>query len=349
LWDAYRPTAILLDDSKKSISVGHDTQYCPLEQIIPKHELYVETMALYVDLDPMRPAGPEHSLNRLLRDSLATLGIAVQEVRWGNIDAKGDTGFISMPKGVTRTVTSPDLQEPVHWSYRKGLEVYSGLLEAELWNRPILMPVRAGHTGKPMLSPLPTACWMREVPATDSASDSDIHETTLLLFACSDLRNLDVATGLGDSDIDFNQLVWQLRRRGKAAGRALRCRVISLSDDYPIATWPADWICFVIGGRAGTGRRTLVMTAWRPRTTEEAATVQRALRDLAEDKRARQYLQNLQFEPPVMETAEAWLQNGGGQGAAEAKVEAGPPVRNSGTGNGDCTTPVEEPMKSAGP
>lgn len=350
LWEAYRPTAILLDDSKKSVCVGHDTQYCPLEQIIPKHELYVEAMALYVDLDPMRPTGPEHSLNRLLRDSLATLGIAVQEVRRGSIGATGETSIISMPKGTARTVTSPDLQEPVHWSYSNGSVVYSGLLEAELWNRPILMPVRVGHTGKPMLSPLPTVCWAREGPATDSESDLGIHETTLLLFACSDLRNLDIATGSGDSDIDFNQLVWQVRRRGKAAGRALRCRAISLSDEYPIATWPADWICFVIGGRAAeAGRRTLVMTAWRPRTTAETATAQGTLRNLEADERARQHLQNLQFEPPVMETAEAWLQNRWGQGAAEMEIEVGPPVRNSGTGNGDCATPVEEPMKYAAP
>ena len=224
--------------------------------------------------------GPEHSLNRLLRDSLSTLGIAVQEVRWGSIGATGETGTISMPKGATRTVTSPDLQEPVHWSYSNGSVVYSGLLRTELWNRPILMPVRTGHTGEPMLSPLPTVCWMREVPATDGEGSLCVNDTTLLLFACSDLRNLDIATGLGDSVIDFSQLVWQVRRRGKAAGRALRCRVISLSDDYPIATWPADWICFVIGGRAAeVGKRSLMMTAWRPRNTEEAATAQRSLRN----------------------------------------------------------------------
>jgi hypothetical protein len=350
LWEAYRPTAILLDDSKKSVCVGNDTPYCPLEQIITKHELYVEAVALYVDLDPMRPTRPEHSLNRLLRDSLATMDISVQEVLTGNIGATGETGIIDMPKGATRTVTSPDLQEPVHWSYSNGSAVYSGLPGAELWNRPILLPVRAGHTGKPMLSSLPTVCWTREVAATDSEGDSGIHETILLLFSCSDLRNLDISTGLGDSVIDFNQLVWQVRRQGKSAGRALRCRAILLSDDSPIATWPADWICFVICGRTATaGRRALVMTAWRPRNTEEAATAQRSLRNLEADTRARQHLQNLQFEQPVTSTAEAWLQNRARSEVVESTGEDGPPVSISGTRNGDCATPVEEPRTSVGP
>jgi hypothetical protein len=46
LGESARPTAILLDDSKMSIGVGSDTPYCPLEQIIPEHERYVEAMAL---------------------------------------------------------------------------------------------------------------------------------------------------------------------------------------------------------------------------------------------------------------------------------------------------------------
>ena len=305
---------------------------------------------MYVDLDPRRPTRPEHSLNRLLRDFLATMDISIQEVLKGNIGATGETGIIDMPKGATRTVTSPDLQEPVHWSYSNGSAVYSGLPGAELWNRPILLPVRAGHTGKPMLSSLPTVCWTRAVAATDSEGDSGICETILLLFSCSDLRNLDISTGLGDSVIDFNQLVWQVRRHGKSAGRALRCRAIVLSDDSPVATWPADWICFVICGRTATaGRRALVMTAWRPRNTEEAATAQRSLRNLEADTRARQHLCDLQFEQPVTANAAAWLQNGERLGAGEIEAVTGLSVSNSGTGNGDCATPVEEPMKSAGP
>jgi hypothetical protein len=350
LWDSYRTTAILLDDSKKSVCVGNDTPYCPLEQIITKHELYVEALALYVDLDPMRPTRPEHSLNRLLRDSLATMAISIQEVLKGNIGATGETGIIDMPKGATRTVTSPDLHEPVHWSYSNGSAVYSGLPGAELWNRPILLPVRAGHTGKPVLSSLPTVCWTREVAATDSEDDSGICETILLLFSCSDLRNLDISTGLGDSVIDFNQLVWQVRRHGKSAGRALRCRAIVLSADSPIATWPADWICFVICGRTATaGRRALVMTAWRPRNTEEAATAQKSLRNLEADTRARQHLQNLHFEQPVTGTAEAWLQNRARPEVAESTGEDGASVSISGTRNGDCATPVEEPRTTVGP
>ena len=91
------------------------------------------------------------------------------------------------------------------------------------------------------------------------------------------------------------------------------------------------------------------MTAWRPRNTEEAATAQRSLRNLEADTRARQHLQDLQFEQPVTSTAEAWLQNRARPEVVESTGEDGPPVSNSGTGNGDCAAPVEEPMKSAEP
>jgi hypothetical protein len=50
-----------------------------------------------------------------------------------------------------------------------------------------------------------------------------------------------------------------------------------------------------------------------------------------------------------METAAAWLQNGGRREADEIEAVTGLSVSNSGTGNGDCATPVEEPMTAAGP
>ena len=67
------------------------------------------------------------------------------------------------------------------------------------------------------------------------------------------------------------------------------------------------------------------------------------------DTRARQHLCDLQFEQPVTENAAAWLQNDERLGAGEIEAVTGLSVSNSGTGNGDCATPVEEPMKSAGP
>ena len=364
-----RPTAILLSDSQKSIIVGNDSLYCPLEpleRILPNHKLYVEAMALYRDTDQERPIRSEHNVNTLLRNALATLGIAVQEVQRGNIvETDGiSRGTVELSNGATREITSPSLQEPVQWVYqvfssdagpvdgaRLDLDTIEPQLPgAKLWKRPLPRLVRAGHTGSPMLSPLPTVCWTRRVQSIDQAGKLAANDTTLLLFSCSDLRNLDIETGLGDSDIDFNQLIWQMRRRGKAAGGALRCRVISLSEDSLMATWPADWICFVVGGReAELGQWTLLTTAWRPQTSEEASTARGTLRNLAADERARQHLGDLQFEQPVMETAAAWLQEDGRREAGETKAVTGLSVSNSGTGSGDCAAPVEEPMKSAGP
>jgi hypothetical protein len=91
------------------------------------------------------------------------------------------------------------------------------------------------------------------------------------------------------------------------------------------------------------------MTAWRPRNTEEAATAQKSLRNLEADTRARQHLQNLHFEQPVTSTAEAWLQNRARPKDAESTEEDGPPVSISGTRNGYCATPVEEPRTAVGP
>jgi len=364
-----RPTAILLSDSQKSIIVGNDSLYCPLEpleRILPDYQSFVEVMALYRDTDQERSTHSEHDVNTLLRNSLATLGIAVQEVQRGNIvETDGiSRGTVELSNGATKEITAPSLQEPVQWVYqvfssdagpmdgaRLDLDTIEPQLPgAKLWKRPLPRLVRAGHTGSPMLSPLPTVCWTRRVQSIEQAGKQVANDTNLLLFSCSDLRNLDIETGLGDSDIDFNQLVWQLRRRGKAAGGALRCRVISLSEDSPMATWPADWICFVVGGRAAElGQWTLLITSWRPRTSEETATARGTLRNLAADERARQHLCDLQFQQPVMENAAAWLQNDGRRGAGEIEAVTGLSVSNSGTGNGDCATPVEEPMKSAGP
>jgi hypothetical protein len=51
------------------------------------------------------------------------------------------------------------------------------------------------------------------VHSIEQAGKLVANDTTLLLFSCSDLRNLDIETGLGDSDIDFNQLVCDAEAR----------------------------------------------------------------------------------------------------------------------------------------
>jgi len=351
--------ALVLDDGKPPRSIRHDEPHCPINMLDKTHR-YVESLALYVDVNPIYPNWYTRSPLQLLRHSLTTLGISVAE-----------TLECTLERGVHQDMTllPSSLTEPVKWNcpeytpgqgtltetiHRRALEMLlmepvnqplkhrvtcdrvsqrltqqterdavasllSGVTQqsAVVWNQPRLLVLPPGHAERPMLSPLPTiVCSL----GSKGGGQMNNYEagTTLLLLSCADLRELDIESGKGNSFLDFSHLLRQIRRRGKVNGSVIRCRVITVDAFYPIATWPGDWICCVIGDphNGQEGRDILAVTAWKP---TDATNLQRALRNLdglQTDERACQSLQELGFGETAMGAAKEWLTAG----------EDGPPI-----------------------
>jgi hypothetical protein len=179
-----------------------------------------------------------------------------------------------------------------------------------VWGRPQLVMIAPGHAERPMLSPLPTIVCSLGSKGGEQGGRAQTEGTTLLLFSCADLRELDIETRAGNSFIDYNHLVGQIRRSGKVNGSVIRCRVITVNALYPVATWPGDWICCVIGDPSNgqEGQDILAMTAWKP---TDAANLQRALgtlETLQADGRALQSLQELGFGEHTFASAREWLE-----------------------------------------
>jgi hypothetical protein len=173
---------------------------------------------------------------------------------------------------------------------------------------------------------------------------------TLLLFSSASLRLAGLEMAETSTEWTYERLTTQIKARGWRNGIGVQCRIARLTSDYPVVTWPGDWLAFAVGDITSRDEGdccSLVTTAWRP----EAALRIEDAKEAFSNSCATHRLIQLGFPTPVRNTAATWLQKGTtswGKDELEFRTALEQRMRRSGNTRRDAT-PAKEPKKRAAP
>ena len=114
--------ALVLDDEKAPRSHRHDEPHCPINMLDKTHR-YVESLALYVDVNPIYPNWYTKSPLRLLWHSLTTLGVSVMETLECTLDKEAHPEMTVLQSSLTEPVVALPGPDP---PYAGSTEPFDG-------------------------------------------------------------------------------------------------------------------------------------------------------------------------------------------------------------------------------
>jgi hypothetical protein len=232
----------------------------------------------------------------------------------------------------------------------------SALKNRRLWHNGDVHLITNGHYRDPLSSATPMVGWFGGTHSLTTGQTVNVTQAgvTLLFISGESLRLVGLGTTNASIDRTYEHLITQLRTLDGKNGIGVKCRITRLTAECPVATWPGDWLAFVVGDLKSQDEGnccSLISTAWRPESPQRIEEAKEAFSNTREE-RARHRLAQLGFPLPVRSTAAAWLQKGTTVWTTEelgymTKLEE---ARTKGSGKTQKdATPVKEPRKRAAP
>ncbi len=183
-----------------------------------------------------------------------------------------------------------------------------------LWHNGDVHLITEGHYREPLSNATPMVGWFGGTHSLTTGQTGNVPQTgvTLLFLSGESLRLAGLGTTNASIAWTYEHLMTQLRTLEGKNGIGVPCRITRLTADCPVATWPGDWLAFVVGDRISQDEGnccSLISTAWRPESPQRIEDAKEAFSNMREE-RARHRLAQLEFPLPVRSTAAAWLQTG---------------------------------------
>lgn len=237
------------------------------------------------------------------------------------------------------------------------LKVLGGVMKnRRLWSEGDVHLITKGHYREPLSNATPMVGWFGGTHSLTPGQTGNVPQAgaTLLFFSGESLRLAGLGTTNASIDWTYDHLMTQLRTLDGQNGSGVKCKITRLTAERPVATWPGDWLVFVVGDLAAHDEGnccSLISSAWRPEAPQRIEDAKEAFSNMREE-RARHRLAQLGFPLPVRSTAAAWLQKGTTAWTAEELkyMTTLEEVRTKGSGKKrEDATPVEEPRKRAAP
>jgi hypothetical protein len=224
-----------------------------------------------------------------------------------------------------------------------------------LWHTGDVHLTMAGHYREPLSNATPMVVWFGGTHSRTGQTENVPKAGITLLFFSGESLRLN-GLGMADASVDwsYERLMTQLGTLGRRNGTGVKCRITRLTADRPVATWPGDWLAFVVGDLTSQDEGnccSLISSAWRPEAPQRVEDAKDAFNNMREE-RARHRLAQLGFPLPVRSTAAAWLQKGTTAWTAEELryMTSLEEARTKGNGKTQKdAAPVKEPRKRAAP
>jgi hypothetical protein len=240
---------------------------------------------------------------------------------------------------------------------QKVLRALGGVMKKRrLWPEGNVHLVTKGHYREPLSNATPMVGWFGGTHSLTSGQTGNVPQAgiTLLFLSGESLRLAGLGTTNASIDWTYEHLLTQLRTLDGKSGNGIKCRITRLTADRPVATWPGDWLAFVVGDLTSQDEGnccSLISSAWRPEAPQRVEDAKEAFNNMREE-RARHRLAQLGFPLPVRSTAAAWLQKGTTAWTAEELRYMTSLEETRTKGNGKTqkdAAPVKEPRKRAAP
>ena len=224
-----------------------------------------------------------------------------------------------------------------------------------LWPQARIHLITSGHYWEPLTCAVPMVAWFGGVHTLANGMTAGVPQTgiTMMFFSDESLRLAGLEGEDANSDWSHERLTSNLQKLGWHNGVGIHCRIVRLTEERPVVTWPGNWHAYVVGDSKLNDEGkccSLITTAWRPEARQRIAQAKESLNSTGAEKAMRR-LERLGFPPPARRTALAWLQDGNTQWTTpEQEFMTTLELQKQGSkGPEQGAPPVKEPKKRAAP